>query len=216
MPGQRTRLKAPQPAAPPNGGGASRRRIEEVALELFATHGFRGTSVKDLMLACGLTPGALYNHFPSKDDLLYSLISQSSDELDELIQASTAEAGEEPDDQLFHLVQAIALFAIRHPKATKLANVDYVELPEALRKNVIKFRQELRRWMERLIEAGVAAGIFTVPRFDGKNDVKLAATAMANVAVRLSESYGPYPKGDPEALARFHADLALRMVRAHS
>ena len=34
--------------------------------------------MRELALACGLTPGALYNHFASKDQLLYSILRTST------------------------------------------------------------------------------------------------------------------------------------------
>ena len=197
----------------PNGG--SKQRIEEVALDLFAAQGFRATSVKDLMLACGLTPGALYNHFPSKDDLLFSILWRAGEELTALVDAATTSADtDDPADQLFRLCEAFALFGVRHPKETKIANVDYVELTGENLKKEIDYRKANRRRFERILEEGIAQGVFALPKLDGKNDVKHAATALANVTLRLSEAQGPYPRGGHEALARFHAELALSMVRA--
>src|SRR5579875_954389 len=50
------------------------RRVLATAAALFYEKGAVDTSVRDLTKACGLTPGALYNHFASKDDLLYTLV----------------------------------------------------------------------------------------------------------------------------------------------
>lgn len=195
----------------PNGG--SKQRIEEVALDLFATQGFRATSVKDLMLACCLTPGALYNHFPSKDDLLFSILRRAGEELSALVEAAMdASDPDDPADQLFRLCEAFALFGVRHPKETKVANVDYIELTGDQLKWEIDFRKINRRRFERILEDGLAKGVFSLPEFDGQNDVKHAATALANVTLRLSEAQGPYLRGDHEKLARFHAELALSMV----
>lgn len=46
-------------------------RIERVAIQLFAEKGVRETSVKDIAAAAGLSEGALYRHFTSKDDLVW-------------------------------------------------------------------------------------------------------------------------------------------------
>lgn len=48
----------------------SRERIIEVASKLFREHGFDGIGVADLMKAAGLTHGAFYRHFASKEDLM--------------------------------------------------------------------------------------------------------------------------------------------------
>ncbi|HET6318307.1 MAG TPA: TetR/AcrR family transcriptional regulator [Chloroflexota bacterium] len=48
----------------------------DTALEAFATHGFDGTSVKDLAEAAGATQGLLYHYFPSKDALLEAALER--------------------------------------------------------------------------------------------------------------------------------------------
>ncbi|MBS9479006.1 TetR/AcrR family transcriptional regulator [Ancylobacter radicis] len=48
----------------------NRRRILEVASELFRDRGFDAVSVAEVMKAAGLTHGGFYGHFSSKDDLV--------------------------------------------------------------------------------------------------------------------------------------------------
>ncbi|MCB1001277.1 MAG: TetR/AcrR family transcriptional regulator [Acidimicrobiales bacterium] len=50
---------------------ATRQRILEVATQLFDEHG--DVRVTELAAACGLSVGALYHHFPSRDDLLVAV-----------------------------------------------------------------------------------------------------------------------------------------------
>jgi TetR/AcrR family transcriptional repressor of nem operon len=47
----------------------TRQRIVEIAAFRFREHGIEGEGVKSLMAAAGLTNGAFYNHFDSKEDL---------------------------------------------------------------------------------------------------------------------------------------------------
>src|SRR5690348_1397793 len=47
----------------------NRQTVIEVASQLFREHGFDGIGLKDLMEAAGLTQGAFYKQFASKDDL---------------------------------------------------------------------------------------------------------------------------------------------------
>ncbi len=49
---------------------ATHSEIIEAAEELFSTHGYENTSVQDIADKCGMTKGALYHHFESKEDLL--------------------------------------------------------------------------------------------------------------------------------------------------
>ena len=47
----------------------NRQTVINVASQLFCEHGFDGIGLKDLMEAAGLTQGAFYKQFASKDDL---------------------------------------------------------------------------------------------------------------------------------------------------
>jgi AcrR family transcriptional regulator len=55
----------------------TKRRIEAAALRLFVEKGVAETSVRDIAGAVGLSDGALYRHFPSKDELIWSLFQAS-------------------------------------------------------------------------------------------------------------------------------------------
>jgi len=60
-------------------GGAVRpvkERLLRVATRLFARNGFEGTSVQDIVDAAGVTKGAMYHYYGSKDDLLYEVYHQ--------------------------------------------------------------------------------------------------------------------------------------------
>ncbi|MEE9208885.1 MAG: TetR family transcriptional regulator, partial [Kiloniellales bacterium] len=56
-------------------GTDTRERIERAALKLFATKGVAATSIRDIAKAAGVSLGAMYNHYPSKDDLGWLLFS---------------------------------------------------------------------------------------------------------------------------------------------
>jgi AcrR family transcriptional regulator len=50
--------------------------IMEKALELFAEQGFEATSVQQITERCGISKGAFYLSFKSKDELIFALIDQ--------------------------------------------------------------------------------------------------------------------------------------------
>lgn len=50
--------------------------IMEKALELFAKQGFEATSVQQITVHCGISKGAFYLSFKSKDELIIALIDQ--------------------------------------------------------------------------------------------------------------------------------------------
>src|SRR5260221_5686949 len=58
-------------------GPDRRRQILAAASELLARNGFEGTSIRDLAAASGVLSGSLYYHFPSKEDLLFTVHQES-------------------------------------------------------------------------------------------------------------------------------------------
>ena len=51
-------------------------RLLSAATRLFAERGFDRTSVQEIVAAAGVTKGAMYHYFGSKDDLLYEVYSR--------------------------------------------------------------------------------------------------------------------------------------------
>ena len=63
----------------------TREQIRVVALEMFAERGYAGTSLREIAERLGVTKAAVYYHFPTKEDILASLLEDFLAQLDELI-----------------------------------------------------------------------------------------------------------------------------------
>ncbi len=59
--------------------------IRAVALELFARKGFEKTSLREIAERLDITKAALYYHFPSKNDLLTSLVRPLGEDMEALL-----------------------------------------------------------------------------------------------------------------------------------
>ena len=56
--------------------GDTKERILETALELFAQNGYLGASMSDIAKELGITKGALYKHYTSKQEILDSIVER--------------------------------------------------------------------------------------------------------------------------------------------
>jgi AcrR family transcriptional regulator len=61
-------------------------RLVAAAAEQFATHGFAGASLADISRHAGLTKGALFFHFSTKDELADAVQAQGQDILEQTVQ----------------------------------------------------------------------------------------------------------------------------------
>lgn len=136
-----------------------RERLLETASGLFAERGFAPTSVQDIVEAAGVTKGAMYHYFSSKDDLLQQiytrLLALQAERLERIAAADlpadaklAAAAADLVVSTLEHLDDAMVSWRSMHMlPADRLALV----------------RADRRRYHERfrgLIEAGQADGVF--------------------------------------------------------
>jgi len=75
----------------------NRQTVIDVASRLFREHGFDGIGLKDLMESAGLTQGAFYKQFASKDDLAAQASRRA---LESAFQRWSAVAAANPQDPL--------------------------------------------------------------------------------------------------------------------
>ncbi|MBQ29007.1 MAG: hypothetical protein CL434_04250 [Acidimicrobiaceae bacterium] len=64
----------------------TKNQILENARQLFALHGYDGTSIRQLTASLNITPAALYYHFASKNDVLEGLAAKLHDESDAFLE----------------------------------------------------------------------------------------------------------------------------------
>ncbi|MBS7705683.1 TetR/AcrR family transcriptional regulator [Chelatococcus asaccharovorans] len=79
----------------------NRQTVIDVASRLFRRHGFDGIGLKDLMAGAGLTQGAFYKQFESKDDLVAQASRRA---LEDALDHWSAAAASRPDNPLSAVV----------------------------------------------------------------------------------------------------------------
>jgi AcrR family transcriptional regulator len=88
-------------------GSATRQHILTVATEEFLAHGYTGTSLSDLIRAAGITKGAFYHHFPSKEALAVEVVrARQAEETAAVVRAAVGH--DRAVDQLRAVAQAAA------------------------------------------------------------------------------------------------------------
>lgn len=84
------------------------RQIIEVSMRLFASKGFSTTSIQEIATESGISKGAFYLHFKSKDDLLLAILKYHFDMLEKAFSELTR-SKKSPRERL--IFQQIALFS---------------------------------------------------------------------------------------------------------
>lgn len=110
---------------------ATRRRIVDAAIEVFAERGFQGARVADVATTAGVAEGTIYLYFKNKQALLLSIFEQTMDRLlDEVADAITG-----PTDPMAR-IRAFAVFHLHqvehHPAVAELLQIE-LRAPQLLR-----------------------------------------------------------------------------------
>lgn len=196
--------KAPLPPSAAQDG--TRRRILEVALQLFAGLGFHGASIRDLAKVLELQPSALYAHFPSKEHILAELARVGHEHHHERLCAALEGAGADPEEQMRALVRAHARLHATYPQLAVVVNDEMHALAPDLAAPALALRERSTALLLQVIERGVAAGRFSPPH------AAATAAAIGAMGLRIPHWYEASGALSIDALADVHAELALRML----
>lgn len=203
----RSRLSTLKPHLPPSATqDGTRRRILETALQLFASRGFHGASIRDLAQALGLRPSALYAHFPSKEHVLAELVLLGHEALHAALASALEGAGPDPAQQVRALVRTHARLHATYPQLAVVVNEEMYALTPELAAPALALRDRSSELLRGAIERGMAQGVFSPPH------PLATATAISTMGLRLPYWYEPSEALDVDTLADVHAELALRML----
>ena len=190
--------------------------IRAAAFQQFAERGYPVVTVRDIMKACGLTQGALYNHFKSKDELLHDIIASTQGELERVTQQAVAGAGDDPRAKLAAFVRVYVMRHCRLRVEALVANREIGWLDAARVADIRRSRRAIRDVVVSILAQGVERGLFDPPLTGGRRDLKAIAMALLDQWTHVSMWYGPGGEVAEEEMARLYADMALRAVGARS
>jgi AcrR family transcriptional regulator len=183
----------------------SSRRMMEAAVDAFAERGYHATTTRDIATRVGLSPAALYVHFPSKQALLTQISRLGHEAAVELVENSMVGI-DDPMGRLQAVIHAFAAWHAEHHLVARVVQAELSALADDDRRSVIALRQQIERQVQRQLEAGVAAGQMEV------DDTRAVARALLSLSVDVSRWYDPKSSETPEGIGLLYADLATRMV----
>lgn len=182
-------------------------RVTAAALDLFATQGYATTSVQQIVEAAGVTKGAMYHYFQSKDDLLFAvydrMLALQKAHLDQIVAA-----GGPVED----VVRAVCVDVVETsidflPEGTVFFRSMHM-LTEPRLKEVTQRRREYHDEFAALLRRGQDEGVFRtdVPR------PLLVAHFFSDVHY-LSHWYSPEGPETKSEVAEQLTELFLRGIR---
>lgn len=183
-------------------------RLLDAAAELFAERGFESTTTRDIVEAAGVTKGAMYHYFSSKDDLLYEIYARVLRLQMERLETLASADG--PVEERLHAAAADVVVTTIH-NITDTATF-FRSLHQIKDERFAGLRRERRRYFETfagLIEAGQEAGVFR-----RELDPALVVDYYLGAVHHVPRWYSPTGPRSPEEIGLSFADLFLRSLAA--
>ena len=177
----------------------NRQTVINVASRLFRERGFDGIGLKDLMKGAGLTQGAFYKQFASKEDLA---VEASRRALESASGRWTDAATQNPEDPLGAV---IGFYLSGDHRGEKMDGCPIVALGSDAARQGLEVKAEF--------EAGIKAHLDVLGRFiAGAGDEASRSKAMAILATMVGAVTLSRAVNDPD-LAQAVLDAAAEQVR---
>jgi AcrR family transcriptional regulator len=177
------------------------------AIESFAVNGYHATTTRDIANAAGMSPAALYVHFPSKAAVL-SAISRSGHEQALQMIADAVASNPDPVEAMRQITQKFVAWHAKRHRVARVVQYELQALPPADYAVVADLRRRTEQLVRDVITTGVTTGAFKT------TDVRTAARAVLSLGIDVARWYTDTAKPTPTTLGRQYADLVLGMLGA--
>lgn len=133
-------------------GSGRRRQILEIAAQLFARKGYRGTSMRDIGEQAGVLGGSLYHHIKSKDALFVELHNGALDAAEARI-AAAVEAQADPWARLEAACASLLDIQLAADSLTMPMMNDFRAVPDGVRDQLVARRDRFEQLFRDLVAA---------------------------------------------------------------
>lgn len=200
-------MDAAQSAATHVGTSRAAARIRHSAMEMFAVHGYGSTSLRDIAADLGLSPGAVYPHYKTKESLLFAIAIEGHTSV--LSQVTAVDAADRPPiERLSATVTAYVRWHAENHLRARVVQYELRSLSGPNLKVVARLRRATSNVFTAIIEAGRDSGAFSPV------DVDATVLAITSLGVDVSRWFPTRKYSDPATLAERYSEIVLMMVGA--
>jgi AcrR family transcriptional regulator len=203
-----------RPATRKQQRAASIEKIFDAALQLFVSRGYRNTTVEQIANEIGLTKGAVYFYFKTKEAIMLRLLDQAEEIVVDRMLEDSAAAGNSARDKLVEFVHGQARLALVHPLHILLLilmSLEFVGFGGEIEDRIRAIYQRMYQELEAIIGLGQMSG-------EIRDDVgarELASMLMASHDGVFLEWYRRHEELDGRELTRaFRFVLTENVLRA--
>jgi TetR/AcrR family transcriptional regulator, cholesterol catabolism regulator len=179
-------------------------QLVEIACRLFATHGYDGTSLRDIAEEAQITKAALYYHFPNKEALYQQIVIEKLQVLVDRVGTAVAKAGSATDKVRAFMHTSAEVYA-QSPHAWMAgSNAFWSGMARDSRAATVSRRDKYERLLRTCIAEGIASGEFR------DVDPAIAGRLLLSAMNQLSRWHSPKGRLSPGEVIEQYLDIILR------
>jgi AcrR family transcriptional regulator len=186
--------------------GEVERGLLTSAVRCFAANGYHATTTRDIAAGVGLSPAALYVHFPSKELVLFEIIRAGHERALACVQDPSIEAADGAVDRLRTIISRYTAWHARHHVAARVCQFELAGLTAEHYDEILQLRHLTNEVFRAAVARGVDEGAFEPV------DVNRVVRGMLSLSIDTVRWYRLDGPDSPERLGEFYAGLALKMV----
>ncbi len=186
----------------PEGRSPTEKRIFDVAAELFYEKGFHAATMREVASRVGMKAGSLYNHYPSKQELLHRI---ALDTMHELLEGGldAVEGCEKPGEKLRALMEWHVTYHAERRFQAKVADDELHSLEPRNRAHVIAARDEYEQVLKGILAEGRERAGWDVP------DLSVVAFGIATMCTAVAGWFREDGRLSIAEVATIYADFVL-------
>ena len=183
--------------------------ILDKAGALFWQKGYDGTSMRDIADACKFKPANIYNYFKGKEDILYEVVRDITEQTVASIKELEDDEVASPVDQLRSLIKSHFGLLVRMKRSSVfISDTGLKDLSPEHRKVVIRLRDKYDGIMRRVIRRGIDTGYFAV------KDERVVGYLISSVIMRSSIWFSPRGRLSADEVGDIMFDFVYRGIKA--
>ncbi|GAA4109494.1 TetR/AcrR family transcriptional regulator [Aminobacter aganoensis] len=188
-------------------GGRTEAAIRDAAVLLIARHGYEAVTMRQLAAEVGVQAAALYRYFPTKEDLLRTLMREHM----EALLGTWESARPDNDDPVARLTAFVANHIRFHVERRHSTHVSNMELRSLSRDNltgILKLRTAYEKELRTILRDGAEAGVLEV------DDTGLTAMAIIQMITGVIVWFRPDERLSVDEVTATYLAMTMRLTGA--
>jgi len=181
--------------------------VREAAVNLIARYGYEAMSMRQLAAEVGVQAAALYRYFPTKEDLLFTLMREHMEGLREAWERARP-FDADPAEQLAAYVRNHIAFHIGRRHATHVSNMELRSLSPDRLTQILKQRTAYEKELRTILREGAEAGDFSI------EDTGLTAMALIQMMTGVIVWFRPGERLSVTEVTATYLSMTMRLVGA--